>query len=86
MDRRLFLKLSSFFTSSSAALGLGAGLSACGGGGGAGGPAAWKFPQSIASADPRPDSIVLWTRVVPAAWSDTAALAADSAQAAGDSL
>ena len=79
MDRRLFLKLSSFFTSSSAALGLGAGLSACGGG--AGGPAAWKFPQSIASADPRPDSIVLWTRVVPAAWSDTAALAADSATA-----
>jgi len=25
----------------------------------------WKFPQSIASADPRPDSIILWTRVVP---------------------
>ncbi|HCT41649.1 MAG TPA: phosphodiesterase [Moraxellaceae bacterium] len=27
--------------------------------------ATWKFPQSIASADPRPDSIILWTRVVP---------------------
>lgn len=27
--------------------------------------ASWKFPQSIASADPRPDSIILWTRVVP---------------------
>jgi alkaline phosphatase D len=25
----------------------------------------WWFPQSIASADPRPDSIILWTRVVP---------------------
>mgnify|MGYP001627387650 CR=1 FL=1 len=24
----------------------------------------WQFPQSVASADPRPDSIILWTRVV----------------------
>jgi alkaline phosphatase D len=27
--------------------------------------ASWQFPQSIVSADPRPDSIILWTRVVP---------------------
>ena len=27
--------------------------------------ASWVFPQSIVSADPRPDSIILWTRVVP---------------------
>ncbi|QIL43579.1 phosphodiesterase [Acidovorax sp. HDW3] len=79
IDRRQFLKFSSFFTTSAAALGLGAGLAGCGGGssdGDAGG--AWKFPQSIASADPRPDSIVLWTRVVPAAFSDTTALASGS--------
>ena len=25
----------------------------------------WKFPQSIASGDPRADSVILWTRVVP---------------------
>ena len=36
----------------------------------------WKFPQSIASADPKPDSIVLWTRVVPLSLSDTALLPA----------
>lgn len=35
--------------------------------------ASWQFPQSIASADPRPDSIILWTRVVP-----TGLLATDS--------
>lgn len=27
---------------------------------------AWQFPQSVASGDPRPDAIVLWTRIVPA--------------------
>ncbi|HQX89917.1 MAG TPA: alkaline phosphatase D family protein [Moraxellaceae bacterium] len=26
----------------------------------------WQFPQSIVSADPRPDSIILWTRIAPA--------------------
>lgn len=25
----------------------------------------WKFPQSIASGDPRAESVILWTRVVP---------------------
>lgn len=32
----------------------------------------WKFPQSIASADPQPDSIILWTRVTPATLAVTA--------------
>jgi len=27
----------------------------------------WWFPQSVASGDPRPDSLVFWTRVVPTA-------------------
>lgn len=31
---------------------------------------AWKFPQSIASGDPRPDGAVLWTRVVPSSADD----------------
>jgi alkaline phosphatase D len=66
MDRRQFLKYGSFITVSVA----GAGLSACGGSSGAASslPAAsgaWKFPQSVASGDPRADSILLWTRAVP---------------------
>ena len=79
MDRRQFIKWSSFFTTTA----LTSGLSGCfsdntiepelpaaatGDG--------WKFPQSIASADPKPDSIVLWTRVVPLSLSDTATLPA----------
>lgn len=32
--------------------------------------AAWKFPQSVASGDPKPDSIILWTRVVPSSIAD----------------
>jgi alkaline phosphatase D len=32
----------------------------------------WKFPQSIASGDPKPDGILLWTRAVPADLSDAA--------------
>ena len=31
---------------------------------------AFKFPQSVASGDPKPDGVVLWTRVVPAAADD----------------
>lgn len=72
MDRRQFLKYSGFFSVSVAS----GGLTACGGGtaasqasSGSDLPAAsggsWKFPQSVASGDPRPDSAVLWTRVVP---------------------
>lgn len=71
INRRQFLKLGGFITVSVAT----AGLAACGGssdgnGGDAGVPLAsgsdWKFPQSVASGDPRPDSAMLWTRVVPA--------------------
>src|SRR5471030_2724697 len=73
MDRRQFLKYGSFITVSVAS---GAGLVACGGSSSA--PAdgatdlplasgAWKFPQSVASGDPHSDSIMLWTRAVPAA-------------------
>jgi alkaline phosphatase D len=77
MDRRQFLKFGSFITVSVAS---GAGLSACGGSSGAGSelPAAsgaWKFPQSVASGDPRADSILLWTRAVPASADNVAAVA-----------
>lgn len=75
MDRRQFLRIGGFVTASVA----GAGLTACAGAEdeqdgdrhGAAGPH-WKFPQSIASGDPRPDAIVLWTRVVPAGADDVA--------------
>ncbi len=71
MDRRQFLKYSGFFSVTVATTG----LTACGGSSStatvnselpAASGSAWKFPQSIASGDPRPDSAVLWTRVVPA--------------------
>ncbi|MBY4897950.1 alkaline phosphatase [Cupriavidus sp. AU9028] len=85
MDRRLFLKLGGFITVS-AATGT---LTACGDDGSPapaptepGVPPAtganWKFPQSIASGDPRPDGIMLWTRVVPASVDDAAAASADA--------
>ncbi len=71
MDRRQFIKFGGFITVSAAT----GGLAGCGGSGSApttpGIPAVtgkdWTFPQSVASGDPRPDSILLWTRVVPAA-------------------
>ena len=79
MDRRQFIKWSSFFTTTA----LTSGLSGCFSDSTIEPelPAAatgddWKFPQSIASADPKPDSIVLWTRVVPLSLSDTALLPA----------
>ncbi|OHX17843.1 metallophosphatase [Chromobacterium amazonense] len=68
MDRRQFLKWGSFLTVSAAS----AGLSACGGGGdGSASAAAGQsqlaagkaFGLGVASGDPRPDSIILWTRV-----------------------
>jgi len=74
MDRRQFLKYSGFITVSTATLG----LSACGGGGETApvtpptppAPPAtganWLFPQSVASGDPRADSVMLWTRAIPA--------------------
>ncbi|MGC4088229.1 MAG: alkaline phosphatase D family protein [Polyangiaceae bacterium] len=39
----------------------------------------WKFPQSIASGDPKSDSIMLWTRVVPTTLSDIADSSTDVA-------
>lgn len=81
MDRRQFLKWSSFFTTTA----LTSGLSGCFSDNKIDPelpPAAtgdnWKFPQSIASADPKPDSIVLWTRVVPLSLSDVATAPAGS--------
>lgn len=81
MDRRQFIKWSSFFTTTALTSGLTGCFSdnnidpelppAASGDG-------WKFPQSIASADPKPDSIVLWTRVVPLSLSDTATLPANA--------
>jgi len=69
MDRRKFIKLSGFMTVSVASTTL---LSACGGSDSpasnnssgapaSGGPLA--FAQGVASGDPQPDSVVLWTRV-----------------------
>lgn len=82
MDRRQFLRMGGFVTASIA----GIGLTACGGsdgaieddgnvGNGASG-SGWKFPQSIASGDPQPDAIMLWTRVVPLAADDVASATA----------
>lgn len=66
MDRRQFLKWGSFLTVSVAT----AGLSACGGGNDdpppppeTGNPENFNFLHGVASGDPRPDSVVLWTRV-----------------------
>jgi len=72
MDRRQFLRIGGFVTASVAGLG----LTACAGdddasaGEQSASGSGWKFPQSIASGDPRPDAIVLWTRVVPASTGD----------------
>lgn len=78
LDRRRFLKLSSFFSVSPLALG----LSACSDDSNdAPIPATgdrWKFPQSIASADPHPDSIVLWTRVSDSSLGDTDTVGSDT--------
>ncbi|WGG51423.1 alkaline phosphatase D family protein [Rugamonas sp. DEMB1] len=69
MDRRQFLKYSGFITVSTATTG----LAGCGGGSTQADPALppaaganWTFPQSIASGDPRADSVMLWTRALPA--------------------
>ncbi|WP_066737881.1 alkaline phosphatase [Cupriavidus sp. D384] len=66
MDRRHFLKLGGFLTVSVAA----GGLAACGGGGGGddqppdtGNPENFNFVHGVASGDPRPDSVIVWTRV-----------------------
>ncbi|WP_028104718.1 alkaline phosphatase D family protein [Pseudoduganella violaceinigra] len=76
MDRRQFMKLGGFITVSVAT----SGLAGCGGSSYTA-PAPtlppatgsnWKFPQSVASGDPRADSIMLWTRVVPSSVDDVA--------------
>ncbi|PZP31262.1 MAG: hypothetical protein DI603_12900 [Roseateles depolymerans] len=36
---------------------------------------AYKFPQSVASGDPKPDGVVLWARVVPASADDVTSAA-----------
>lgn len=41
-----------------------------------------KFPQGVMSADPKPDSIILWTRVLPATADDVAQVAAGAAPVA----
>lgn len=59
MKRRDFLNRTAFLTVSVAT----AGLTACGGSGGSDADE-HQFPQSVASADPRADSIILWTRAL----------------------
>src|SRR5882757_4970963 len=55
MDRRDFLRLTAVVAAGPAM--------ACGGSDGAAADRV-AFPQSVASGDPRPDSVVLWTRAV----------------------
>lgn len=65
MDRRKFLKWGSFLTISTAATGLaGCSNSHDDDGDEAGSSRPVQYPQGIASGDPRPDSIVLWTRAI----------------------
>src|SRR5689334_8997038 len=70
MKRRDFLKLPGVFVASAAI----SSLPGCGdddtppggnpdGGGPDGGAGAFRFAQGVASGDPRPTSVVLWTRV-----------------------
>ncbi|XZG69778.1 alkaline phosphatase D family protein [Chitinibacteraceae bacterium HSL-7] len=65
MNRRGFLKLGGFLTISTV------GLTACGGGDAEQEPPVpqpvqrYQFPQGVASGDPRADSVVFWTRVLP---------------------
>ncbi|MDN3576894.1 alkaline phosphatase D family protein [Chitinimonas viridis] len=73
MDRRQFMKAGGFVTVSAATVG----LPGCGGSSASTGPdtppasgSSYKFPQSVASGDPKPDGIMLWTRVVPSSADD----------------
>jgi alkaline phosphatase D len=89
MDRRNFIKWSSFLTVSVAMTGT---LTACGGDSddddnsspnSGSPPANASFAQGVASGDPKPDSVVLWTRVDGANGADpvnvTVQVAADDA-------
>lgn len=84
MKRRDFLKMSGFMTVSVAALGVTACGSSDGTTPNTIAPnpvrpeapkapvgSLWLFPQSVATGDPRPDSVVFWTRVVPASHTPT---------------
>ena len=74
MQRRDFLQKAGFLTLSFATLGLTACNSDDDSSSDTQAPRTdeHKFPQSVASADPRSDSIVLWTRVVPKTSDDIA--------------
>lgn len=67
MDRRKFLKWGSFLTISTATTGLaGCNSDSDDDDDNDNGPdngARYQYPQGVASGDPRPDSIILWTRV-----------------------
>lgn len=71
MKRRDFIRMGSFITISVATLGV-TGCNSDNTSSGISRPMpplatgdTWAFPQSIASGDPHPDSIMLWTRVTP---------------------
>lgn len=68
VPRRDFLRATGFLTTSVAAFG----LSGCLGSNNNSSDDQHKFPQGIAAADPRPDSIVLWARVLPKTADDIA--------------
>ena len=61
MDRRSFLKSGAFLTVAAATAG---GLAACGDGDDDTLAGTFAFGEGVASGDPRPDSVMLWTRVV----------------------
>ncbi|WP_085316475.1 alkaline phosphatase D family protein [Derxia lacustris] len=72
MDRRAFLRLTGFFTVSSAA----AGLAACSDDNGTPAEPAGRylFAEGVASGDPRPASLVFWTRASRATGTDDVAV------------
>jgi alkaline phosphatase D len=62
LEQPLDLRRRRFVLGTAAAIGLGAGLSACGGGG-TGHADEERFGYGVASGDPLPDRVILWTRV-----------------------
>ena len=58
LDRRRFLRRGAFFTIAPAL------LAACGGGDDSEPAGRYQFPQGVASGDPRPGSVVFWSRCV----------------------
>ncbi|RZT41480.1 alkaline phosphatase D family protein [Cupriavidus agavae] len=89
MDRRKFLKWGSFVTVTAATTG----LAGCGGDDGNSTPnpstppvtspgTAYRFDQGVASGDPKPDSVMLWTRVAGASASQPVSVRLQVATAA----